>query len=102
MTIFTLKDTIMFTTAKNNNYKLDLITENKDSPNSSSSSIDGNLHICEDSNSSINSNDDTVLENIPITSTPIIQGMGRRTRSQTSLCSSDNIHIQNTNSKTKS
>ena len=98
----TLKDAIMFTTAKNNNNKLDPIPENQNSPNSSSSSIDGNILICEDSNSSITSNDDTVLENNPITSTPINQGMGRRTRSQTSLCSSDNIHIQNYNNKTKS
>ena len=92
---FSLKETSMFNKIKEpiNTLNLGTISENDESHNSTSSSIDGDLHICEDPNSSASSNGDNFLENITHSS-PIYQPMGERTRSKSNVNSIDNNNIQ--------
>ena len=86
---FSLKGTIMFKNPKQPSNTLihDAITENDDTLNSSSSSIDGNLQICEDTNSSLSSNGDNTLENVVSHFSPI------NTRSKTNSIISENCNI---------
>ena len=78
-----LKNTLMFNSKKvsSSNF-LETINENEDSHNSTSSSIDGDLQICENSLSSQSSGEETIIEKSPHTSTPINNGMGPITRSK--------------------
>ena len=78
-----LKNTLMFNSKKvsSSNF-LETINENEDSHNSTSSSIDGDLQICENSLSSQSSEEETIIEKSPHTSTPINNGMGPITRSK--------------------
>ena len=80
----------------NNSKPLESIHENVEF-NSSSSSIDGELLICENSFSSLSSNDDNIVENLPLSSSPINEGMGSRTRSKTNLSNSTEKPSNNNN-----
>ena len=104
-TIFSLKDTPFFTTTKKakSSIPLDTVYEHENSPNTSSSSIDGDLQIYENSNSSISSNDEPGNVNSPHTSSPINFNMGIRTRSQsqTNLNNIPASNFQHNNTKSK-
>ena len=100
--ILLFRDTPMFNKVKQSCSKpLEPINESVDSPNSSTSSIDGELQICEKSNSSISSNEETIVENYSQTSTPVNSKMGMKTRSQTNLNNIPLSNIQNDSNKSK-